>query len=348
MTHLELAKKNNLKFNSEEINTELQSGEVGYNRKQVDRIKRCLVGAFVLLCSLPVYLCLYTMIKLDNLQNRVDTLNKTANIELNEVEMLSPSNELRDKLSENYAMLDTGTENSIGKVEIRDSENLMTSHNMVGGNMEDVVISNGKMVYLTFDDGPSNNTEALLDVLAEYNVKATFFVVKNPDPSLWPMYERIVSEGHTLAMHSYSHVYDEVYASRESFIDDVSMLREFLYDQTGVECNLYRFPGGSSNSVMNVDVHELIAYLNDEDITYYDWNALSEDAVNPSLSPGELNANVMSYVRANESDSVVLMHDIDACGNTIEALPELIETLKKEGYTLRPIDGNTTPVQHVK
>lgn len=343
-----MAEKNNFQKNIIEEKSLKEPADVGYNRKQVDRIKRFLVGSFVLLCSLPVYLGLYTMVKMNNLQKRADTLDESVHIELEDIDMVSPSDELRDELSRNYVMFDTGTEDSIDKVEIRDSENLMTSQNMIGEKMEDVVVSNGKRVYLTFDDGPSEHTAALLDVLAEYNVKATFFVVRNPDPSLWPMYERIVSEGHTLAMHSYSHVYNEVYASKESFIDDVSKLREFLYDQTGIECNLYRFPGGSSNSVMRVDVQELISYLNDEGITYFDWNALSEDAVNPSLSAGELNANVMSYVRANEGDSVVLMHDIDACGNTLEALPALIETLRKEGYTLRPIDGNTTPVQHIK
>lgn len=343
-----MAEKNNFQKNIIEEKSLNEPVDVGYNRKQVDRIKRFLVGSFVLVCSLPVYLGLYTMVKMNSLQKRADTVDKSIHIELQDIDMVSPSDELRDELSRNYVMLDTGTEDSVDKVEIRDSENLMTAQNMIGEKMNDVVVSNGKRVYLTFDDGPSEHTAELLDVLAEYNVKATFFVVRNPDPSLWPMYERIVSEGHTLAMHSYSHVYNEIYDSKESFIDDVSKLREFLYDQTGIECDLYRFPGGSSNSVMGVDVQELISYLNDEGITYFDWNALSEDAVNPSLSAGELNANVMSYVRTNEGDSVVLMHDIDACGNTLEALPALIETLRKEGYTLRPIDGNTTPVQHIK
>jgi peptidoglycan/xylan/chitin deacetylase (PgdA/CDA1 family) len=96
-----------------------------------------------------------------------------------------------------------------------------------------------------------------------------------------------------------------------------------------------------------VAIKDLIAYLNEEDITYFDWNALSGDAVNTSLSAGELNANIMEYVRSNQGDSVVLMHDIDACENTLEALPDLIETLQNEGYTLRAIDADTTPVQHV-
>ena len=212
---------------------------------------------------------------------------------------------------------------------------------------ESVSVKSKYKVYLTFDDGPSIYTDEILDVLKANDVKATFFVVYNPDKTLWPMYQRIVDEGHTLAMHSYSHVYDEIYSSEEAFKDDVSSIQSFLYEQTGVQVKYYRFPGGSSNSVGDVDIQDLMGYLYGSGITYYDWNALSEDAVDPTLTPEELNDNVMGYVRANNEDSIVLLHDLENAPGTAEGLQQLIDTLQEEGYQICPIDDNTIPVQHI-
>ena len=105
------------------------------------------------------------------------------------------------------------------------------------GNAEEAVSeedSSVRKVYLTFDDGPSSNTNRILDILADYDVKATFFVVGKEEEEYQALYNRIVEEGHTLAMHSYSHKYNEIYQSVESFSTDLSKLQEFLYDTTGV------------------------------------------------------------------------------------------------------------------
>ena len=149
-------------------------------------------------------------------------------------------------------------------------------------------------------------------------------------------------------MHSYSHVYDQVYASQESFEEDVTKIHDYIQEQTGVDTHLYRFPGGSSNQVSKVDIQDLIGYLHDEGIVYYDWNSLSGDAVDASLTPSELNDNILGYVHANAGDSVILMHDLQNNHATIEALPALIQTLKDEGYEICPIDDSTKPVQHVE
>ena len=125
-------------------------------------------------------------------------------------------------------------------------------------------------------------------------------------------------------------------------------IHDFIYEQTGVDSKLYRFPGGSSNSVSNVDIQSLMGYLYDKGITYFDWNALSGDAVSTNLDATELNNNILDYVRNNEGDSIVLMHDIKNCHATIEGLQSLIDTLISEGYELCPIDSNTPLMQHVK
>ena len=218
------------------------------------------------------------------------------------------------------------------------------------GEENDVVVANRsavKQVALTFDDGPCKRyTPEILDILNEYGIKATFFVVYHEDETLWDEYSRIVEDGHTLAMHSYTHVYDEIYASQEAFEEDVTKIHDFLYEQTGVDCTYYRFPGGSSNNVSNVEIQDLMGYLDEEGYTYYDWNALSEDSVNMYLTPEELNENVMGYVRSNQGDSIVLLHDLENNPATMEGLPDLIDTLIEEGYEICAIDETTVPVQH--
>ena len=187
-----------------------------------------------------------------------------------------------------------------------------------------------------------------MDILKEKNVKATFFVVYNPDENTWHDYKRIIDEGHTLGMHSYTHIYDEIYASKEAFMSDVSKLHTFLYEQTGIDCQYYRFPGGSSNTVSDVDIQVLISYLNNNGITYFDWNALSGDALTNSMTPEELNETILQYVRTNEGDSIVLMHDLSTNHATVDSIADLVDTLRAEGYELCPIDETTVPVQHVK
>ena len=203
---------------------------------------------------------------------------------------------------------------------------------------------NGKTVYLTFDDGPSKYTDELLDVLDKYDVKATFFVVANSYKYAKQL-NRIVDEGHTLGLHSYSHVYSKLYADYDSYVKDVSNVHDMVQKITGVDTRYYRFPGGSSNDVSSVSMSKCIKYLNDNGYTYFDWNAESKDAEDLSLTPEELKCNVLNYVNSNEGNSIVLMHDLDKHYNTVEALPLIIEALKEEGYTISPID-DTTPTFH--
>ena len=202
-----------------------------------------------------------------------------------------------------------------------------------------------KRVYLTFDDGPSIYTGQILDVLAANNVKATFFVIGR-DKEYYDYYRRIVDEGHTIGMHSYSHVYQDVYASVESFGNEIEQLNQLIYDVTGVKSSIFRFPGGSSNNVAPLPIQDYIAYLNEHDINYYDWNALNGDAVTSGLTPEQLVSNIMNDVE-NNRDSIVLMHDLQTTHTTVESLQLLIDTLKSKGYEMLPISEETPLIQHV-
>ena len=204
-----------------------------------------------------------------------------------------------------------------------------------------------RKVYLTFDDGPSSNTDEILDILAEYDVKATFFVVGKEEERYQPLYKRIVEEGHTLAMHSYSHKYNEIYQSKESYVEDLTKLQEFLYDTTGVWCRYCRFPGGSSNTVSRVDMHELIAYLEEQDMSYFDWNVSSGDATSAYISPEAIIRN--STARLQEfQEAIILMHDASDKDSTVKALPGLIERIQAmEDTKIVPITDDTEAIHHI-
>lgn len=204
-----------------------------------------------------------------------------------------------------------------------------------------------RKVYLTFDDGPSSNTGRILDILAEYDVKATFFVVGKEEERYQPLYKRIVEEGHTLAMHSYSHKYNEIYQSKESFVEDLTKLQEFLYDTTGVWCRYCRFPGGSSNTVSSVDMHELIEYLEEQDMSYFDWNVVSGDASSGYISPDAIVRNATANLQ-NLDEAIILMHDASDKNSTVEALPRLIEQIQAmEDTKILPITDDTEAIHHI-
>lgn len=202
-----------------------------------------------------------------------------------------------------------------------------------------------RRVYLTFDDGPSANTDRILDILNQYGVKATFFVVAKEGYT--DQYRRIVEDGHTLAMHSYSHKYSEIYASLDAYKEDLTKLHDFLYELTGEDCTIVRFPGGSSNTVSHVDMRELIDYLNEENLVYYDWNVSSGDASGGRKSIAQIQKNVLDHID-QYSNAVVLFHDASGKDSTVDALPAIIEKiLESDNTVLLPISDDTVRVQHL-
>lgn len=201
-----------------------------------------------------------------------------------------------------------------------------------------------RKVYLTFDDGPSTMTNRILDVLDQYHVKATFFVVGKTDSSYQAVYKRIVADGHTLGMHSYSHNYSDIYSSTDNFQADMHKLQEFLYETTGVWTTYYRFPGGSSNTASKVRMQDLIDYLGRDHITYFDWNIYGGDDVDAKTMVQNVTGNIASY-----SDAMILMHDASDKEETVEALPEIIEYIRNMDHTvIVPVTEDTVPVQHHK
>ena len=203
-------------------------------------------------------------------------------------------------------------------------------------------------VYLTFDDGPSIYTNDILDILDSYNVKATFFVVGKEETNAEEALQRIVDEGHTLGMHSYSHKYKELYESMDSFTQDFARIRDYIYQATGEESVCYRFPGGSSNTVSEIDMHDFIDYLDSQGVEYYDWNVSSGDGGSMKLSTDTLLENCTKDIDTRDT-SIILLHDSAEKPTTVEALPDIIENiLARPDTVILPITENTRPIHHIE
>ena len=198
-------------------------------------------------------------------------------------------------------------------------------------------------VYLTFDDGPSARTMEVLDILAKKEIKATFFVVYNPEPIGDEALCRIVQEGHTVGIHSYSHSYRDIYRSVEAFLDDFYKEWTHVYQTTGVKPTVFRFPGGSINAYNSVLYHEIISEMLRRGFVYYDWNVSSGDAAQTPVKKEEILAAVISQSQG-KSRPFILMHDSVTKMQTVGALEEMIDTLSEMGFHFSRITEKTKPV----
>lgn len=206
-----------------------------------------------------------------------------------------------------------------------------------------------KIVYLTFDDGPSENTDKILEILDQYDVKAAFFVSgqygteEERDQRL----RSILEHGHTLGLHTWSHDYEKIYASVDSFLADLNHINEAVYAATGYQASLIRFPGGSSNHYNQSICEELTAEVRRRGYTYHDWAVSCGDAEGKNLSAEQVVRETADECERRDK-SVVLFHDTPAQDTTVEALPMLIEELRDKGYELRQLDNSIRPFQFVK
>lgn len=202
-----------------------------------------------------------------------------------------------------------------------------------------------KVVYLTIDDGPSQNTQAVLDILDKYNCKATFFVI-GQDPEYFPMIKEAYDRGHTIGLHSYSHDYAYVYSSTGAFFDDLGSIGQLVESQIGYVPCFIRFPGGSSNTV-SADyskgiMSSLVDMVQAEGYQYYDWNVSSGDGA--ECTADELVANATA---PTELENIVLLcHDSATKQSTVEALPRIIEHYQSLGYTFEALDRTSFVAHH--
>lgn len=197
--------------------------------------------------------------------------------------------------------------------------------------------SNGRKVYLTFDDGPSSKvTNEILDILEKNEVKATFFLIGNKIHGNEDVVKRIYDGGNSIGLHSYTHNFDTLYCDEEKFIQEMIECRNEINKVIGISPNIIRFPGGSCNRFSEKGLKE----LHNNQFKVYDWNLDTTDGFNPNLSPNEL------YRKATKgSDKIyaitLLMHCTDLNENTVKALPKIIEYYKSQGFEFTTITEDT-------
>lgn len=203
-----------------------------------------------------------------------------------------------------------------------------------------------KVVYLTFDDGPSENTAKILDILDKYNAKATFFVTGN-HPEYNKYMKRAAKEGHTIGLHTYTHNYSQLYSSEEAYFDDLQQISDMVEDVTGKKSKVIRFPGGSSNMISANYVDGLMTTLTqkvqEQGYQYFDWNVDSTDASGNRVPVSQLVENATA---SDDQYINILMYDTDAKDTTVEALPEIIKYYKDKGYVFLGLDTDSYAPHH--
>ncbi len=206
-------------------------------------------------------------------------------------------------------------------------------------------IDESKIIYLTFDDGPGKYTEELLEILDKHEVKATFFVT-NGFSDYQDLIGKEYAAGHAIGVHSYTHDYANIYASTEAFWEDFNKMEDIIQEQTGSRTNLFRFPGGSSNTVSanysSGIMTELTKEASEKNYIYVDWNVSSGDAGNTTDSD-VIYDNMISGIHRTEK-SFILCHDIKSF--TVNMIDRFITTALEEGYTFLPITEDSPECHH--
>ena len=200
-------------------------------------------------------------------------------------------------------------------------------------------------IYLTFDDGPSNNTSKILDILKQEDIKATFFLV-NFNSSYNPVVNRIYDEGHSIGIHSYTHNYKLIYSSVSAYFDDLNKMNDKIKTITGSDTKLLRFPGGSSNTISSFNkgiMTTLVKEVTNAGYHYFDWNVDSSDAWSARNSNDVYN-NVINNLK--KGTNIVLMHDLSSNEKTVNVLEKIIKDAKEKGYIFANITMNTKEIHH--
>lgn len=223
------------------------------------------------------------------------------------------------------------------KAQKAEEERIAEVNRLINENEErNMAKKNGKMAYLTFDDGPSILvTPDILAILEEYNINATFFVVGKMVDQNPQMLKKIYDAGHSIGNHSYSHNYGYIYRNTSNFMADIDKAEESMKNVLGDDfrTNLLRFPGGSFGKKPG-----FIKAIETANYKYFDWNSLNGDAEGFNLSKEKLFNRLKETVR-NKDNLIILMHDTDTKSTTVDSLRNIIDYLIDKGYYFDVLDN---------
>lgn len=242
------------------------------------------------------------------------------------------------------------TASAVRKVLVyRKSADIQVSEGATGDDGSTADDSGKSIICLTFDDGPSTKvTPQILDVLEKNGINATFFVVRYED-SMIPILQRMVNDGDTIGLHAWNHNYNRAYRTMNSYYKGILKLQAKVKEDTGYESWICRFPGGSSNTVSREYTEGVMTYLakklQDNGFSYVDWNVDSTDAEGNGISVEQIVENVTSELKKGRTN-VVLCHDTNAKQTTVDALQQIIDYGKQNGYEFQAITKDTATVHH--
>ena len=278
-------------------------------------------------------------------ESKVDELNKTVSDQNSEINRLHKDISSIKAMKQAQASSAAAAQNSsksqkpaVKRIDIPTTEPIDLSY-LNQSNTGD------KVCYLTFDDGPSENTLKILDILKRANAKASFFVVGTSKLSY---IKRTHDEGHAICLHTNSHTFSYVYKSEENYFNDLNAIKGKVKNIIGEDVTIIRFPGGSSNTVSKKYckgiMRKLTASVQAKGYTYVDWNVDSEDATGNGVPVSKLINNVKKASK-NKNQICVLMHDTNAKNTTVQALPQIIAYLRSQGYRFEPLT-KSSPIFH--
>lgn len=203
-----------------------------------------------------------------------------------------------------------------------------------------------KVVFLTFDDGPSENTGKILKILEKYDAKATFFVTGNGQADNHFIKEAY-DQGNAIGLHTYTHDYSYVYSSVDNYFQDLQQISDMVKDITGEAPKVIRFPGGSSNTVSanytEGIMSRLVDLVHEKGYEYFDWNVSSGDASGNDIPVDTI---VQGATACEEQYCTILFHDTMAKNTTVEALPDIIRHYKEQGYVFLPLTRDSVAAHH--
>lgn len=273
--------------------------------------------------------------KTNDKYNEIKTQN--AELEKHNIDLEYKLEETKKEVADKDTLLD-----KVNKKKIIEAEKALAAENSTQVKVE----PNSKVCYLTFDDGPSDRTLEILEILDRYDAKATFFVVGSAKLSYLP---RIVEKGHTIGLHSNTHTYSKIYSSTDAFFEDLNALSDKVYNITGIHSKIMRFPGGGSNKVSAQYCKGVMTRLTSQVMikgyAYFDWNVDSGDASGNKVPAQTLVNNVLNGAKKKNS-ICVLMHDTSSKTTTVEALPQMLEGLAAMGYRFEAVSETTYGFHH--
>ena len=284
----------------------------GYN---VYSMKKYVDKKRIIFLSLTIILIIFTLLLIGFYS--FNTISILKNIQEQDEKLIAIYNEFKKQEEENESKRKIWEENKYNIAHIYSSET--------------------KRAFLTFDDGPSKNTESILNILQNYGVKANFFVLGSRVEVMPEIVKNIYNQGHFIGNHGYSHVYEAIYASPQSVYDEYDKTNKIVQNAIGnsdYRAKLFRFPGGFVGGKYEEIKKQAKQLLEENQVLNVDWNALTGDSESTKPTADKIMENLQKTAGGKRS-VVLLMHDSAAKKITAETLPQVIEFFKNQGYEFK-------------